>query len=70
MHEGEVEYEFDEGATNSSPTGSNAYDRATVIDMIVGEILDALRWLERRHGPTAVAEVLRRVLITTGAPQS
>jgi len=70
MHEGEVEYEFDEGATNSSPIDIDAHDRATAIDMIVGEVVDALRWLERRHGPTAVAEVLRRVLITTGAPQS
>jgi hypothetical protein len=80
MRQGEVEYEFDEGAVSHHPPkvqeagGWGEFADRIIeqesIDMIVGEILDALRWLERRHGQAAVAEALRRVLITAGAPQS
>jgi len=79
MHQGEIEYEFDEGTVPHCPpkvqrAGGNGEFADRIIeqesiDMIVGEILDALRWLQRRHGQAAVAEALRRVLITTGASQ-
>jgi len=56
MHEGEVEYEFNEGSTNRP--GGLAPREAEV--MLVG---NRLAQLYRDHGPAAVNEAIRRATV-------
>ena len=61
MREGEIEYEFDEGVIcrNGEPR-----------EDMVKEVSSRLALLRKTHGSAAVAEALRRAMVTAGTAES
>ena len=59
MHEGEVEYEFNEGATNRPGQTS---DQERDVKAVSGQ----LARLQARYGPAVVNEALKRATVTKG----
>jgi len=61
MHEGEIEYEFNEGAANRATQKPS--------EEVVQEVASRLALLRNTYGQAAATEAIKRATVTEGASQ-